>query len=507
MSYTPRIGRTFYISSTGNDSHDGLSPATAWLTISKVNTSTKLAGDSFLFEGGKTFIGFLDLANLPSTSKNPIRIGSYGLGKAKIQANNTGGVSFKNSSGIILENLIIEGINQVARNYGVYYGTDATATGHANNFLALNLEVFGFITGIGILTYSAHPTFGVTNSLIMFCDVYRNGDGMIIAGNYEGASPVLNSDNQVVRFCRAYENEGDPGMTTSNTGSGIYMYGCTNSLIEYCEAFNNGRKNAWTSGGPFGIWIFDSDNCIIQKCESHHNQTGTGAAAYDGGGFDIDGGATNCIIQHCYSHDNEGYGYLMYNYGSPRGFSGNKVRYNISINDGKAHQTNAAFGIGSVSGTCTDNAFYNNLIYIDSSTRLDTTKTSKAIAFLGGTFTTLDLRNNIYIIDGPDAVMASGTALGTSTTNIYYGLGGANVNFSTGGTITNPYINKIPNPAPTLNIYPHGRVDSALEEFKLQPISPAINAGSVVANTPLPARDFWGNPTPNGTVNIGPHEL
>lgn len=47
--------KTYFISTSGNDTADGLSVKTAWKSIDKVNNSTFQAGDRILFEGGQTF--------------------------------------------------------------------------------------------------------------------------------------------------------------------------------------------------------------------------------------------------------------------------------------------------------------------------------------------------------------------------------------------------------------------------------------------------------------------
>jgi hypothetical protein len=44
---------TFYVDAAGGvDTNDGLSPATAWKTVAKVNGSTFAAGDQILFKRG-----------------------------------------------------------------------------------------------------------------------------------------------------------------------------------------------------------------------------------------------------------------------------------------------------------------------------------------------------------------------------------------------------------------------------------------------------------------------
>lgn len=47
-----REGTAYYVSYSGSDGNDGLSPETARATLEKVNTATLLPGDGVYFERG-----------------------------------------------------------------------------------------------------------------------------------------------------------------------------------------------------------------------------------------------------------------------------------------------------------------------------------------------------------------------------------------------------------------------------------------------------------------------
>jgi len=72
---------TYYVSSSGDDSANGLTELTAWKTISRVNSSFSLfkPGDKILFKSGDTFYGTIKIAR-SGTASDPIIIGSYGTG-------------------------------------------------------------------------------------------------------------------------------------------------------------------------------------------------------------------------------------------------------------------------------------------------------------------------------------------------------------------------------------------------------------------------------------------
>jgi hypothetical protein len=72
-------GTVRYVSNSGNDSHDGLTPQTAWKTVAKVNATTLTAGTYVLFQRGGTWREALTIAQ-NGTSTAPITYGAYGVG-------------------------------------------------------------------------------------------------------------------------------------------------------------------------------------------------------------------------------------------------------------------------------------------------------------------------------------------------------------------------------------------------------------------------------------------
>jgi parallel beta-helix repeat protein len=74
------FGATYYVAANGNDLSDGLSAATAFSSIDRVNQLSLLPGDSVLFNSEDTFRGMLVIQS-SGTATNPIYIGAYGSGK------------------------------------------------------------------------------------------------------------------------------------------------------------------------------------------------------------------------------------------------------------------------------------------------------------------------------------------------------------------------------------------------------------------------------------------
>jgi hypothetical protein len=63
-------GRTLHVSPAGDDSADGLSPATAW-TLARASAAVLRPGDRLLLQGGARFPGTLELG--PQDAGDPAR--------------------------------------------------------------------------------------------------------------------------------------------------------------------------------------------------------------------------------------------------------------------------------------------------------------------------------------------------------------------------------------------------------------------------------------------------
>jgi hypothetical protein len=72
-------GLTYYVSNTGSDVATGLTPTTAWQTISKINSSTFNPGDIIKFEAGGIWRETLTISS-SGTANKYITFGTYGTG-------------------------------------------------------------------------------------------------------------------------------------------------------------------------------------------------------------------------------------------------------------------------------------------------------------------------------------------------------------------------------------------------------------------------------------------
>lgn len=347
---------TYYVSPSGNDSHSGTSAQTPWWTIDKVNAKDLNPGDKVLFQAGHDYPGNLLLtAEDAGTPKQPVIIGSYGAGRARIKAGGNSGVTVLNAGGVKVENLIVMG-----EDYRTNVGSGIKIVNELPNNQKLeyirvhNVEASGFgrrkpsegfqrPNGCGIFmggNASDKSKSGYKDVRITHCVTCRNEYyGILTTGYWQNDPNTYANSNVYVGYCKMYDNPGDPEYLKKHSGSGIRMGDVDGGMIEYCEAYNNGYNCNSRAGGPVGIWAVEANNVIIQRCESHHNRTGGRA---DGGGFDFDGGTTDSVMQYNYSHDNDAYGYLICSFkNAPHTYNNNTIRYCISVNDdseiGRAH--------------------------------------------------------------------------------------------------------------------------------------------------------------------------
>ncbi|MDR2920625.1 MAG: right-handed parallel beta-helix repeat-containing protein [Tannerella sp.] len=78
--------QTYYVSPSGNDANSGISPATAWATIERVNQEVPLLGpgNTVLFERGGIYYGSIQVKYVHGTADHPITFGAYGVGEEPV---------------------------------------------------------------------------------------------------------------------------------------------------------------------------------------------------------------------------------------------------------------------------------------------------------------------------------------------------------------------------------------------------------------------------------------
>lgn len=525
---------TYYVSPSGSNTN-GLSPATAWTSLTSVNNFTFSAGDSILFKGNTTFSGYLEITQQDANNFNlPLYFGSFDQGVATILTPNTLNCGFKatNVQGVRLENLIFQGPGaQTASNKdGVLFYTNL-ASGYLKNIRLKNVNVNGFgFCGIRFYSeWSANVNSGYRNVLIDSCVVHDCRENGIVSIAFDDQNyTTYQHYGFQIKKCRIYNITGYSA--NSHKGSGIVLSQIDSVLIERCEVFNNGALNT-ACGGPGGIWVYASNGVTIQHNESHHNKSGSGNGC-DGLGFDLDGGTTNSLVQYNYSHDNDGAGYLLGNFPGARPWGNNVVRYNYSVND--ARTNNSPVTLFTAPGTQWNGLrFHNNTVVVTNSPNNNYPSFSAfQMTDYGTQMTGVECYNNIFLTQGLPVIDVPATFINQNPAfigNLYWAGGGAttfvygntynslssfrsagvncehiqNTNY---GFEADPLLPNILSPAPTL--YP--QVTEMLSSYAIINTSPMMNAAvnmSALFGFGNGSKDYYGNMVPNSQApEIGAEE-
>src|ERR1035437_4204072 len=196
----------YYISSSGNDSNNGLSSSTPWKTITKVNSSfsTLKPGDRILFNRGDTFYGTL-IVTASGSPGNPITIGAYGTGETPIIT------GFTTISGWTNEG------------NGIY---SKVITSEAQTNM---VTIDGVNTGMGRYPKSTYLTYESFSTNLSITD---NGLGNAI--NWTGAEAVIRKNNWTLDRCIITSHIKDiltyTSLGTNQNGTANFGYFIQNDL-------------------------------------------------------------------------------------------------------------------------------------------------------------------------------------------------------------------------------------------------------------------------------------
>ncbi len=361
--------RDYYISSSsGSDSNDGLTAATAWATFNNINGTNLGAGSNVYLNRGDTWNQMLLLSG-DGTIAEPITLTSYGSGDlprivmsdldhdvcVRIEdASNwqisdldlrTGrvGLFFHYDDDYNNENILVEDCY-----FENFPGMDALVAENSYDFSFGSAVWLGGHVPTNPLTGTVLTNFTLRNSSSLDANCFFGTDFYFYESNRQRLRNIYVED------CVA-----------ENTHIGaILLHHIDGGHVKRLRL--TGRSFGFTDYGSTGALIEDVQNYLIEDCDFAGINRAPGEG--DASGFDIDGNNDNIIVRDVVFHDNDGAGLLMLstNGGSINNVIENCTFYNNGI-DGDprwndSHHTMLVVPGQGNQGAMTNSVAYRNLV-------------------------------------------------------------------------------------------------------------------------------------------------
>ena len=478
---------TYYIDATGgNDLNNGLSPATAWKSLAKVNGITFTPGSRILFKAGEVWTGRL-YPKGSGTAGSHIIIDMYGSGnKPLIDGNGmtgTGVLYLYNQQYWEISNLEISndaatgadrrGVRIEAENFGT-----------ANHIYLSNLNIHnikGLVgqgrpekrtggIGFAIVDVSSQETHFndilVENCVITSCD----NQGIItecVSG--DGFDPYT-TDWNAMKITNA--------VIRNNTISDISKNAMIIRLFEGGVVENNLCYN--TANGITGNTIFSAScsGTVFQYNEGYANHS----PDYDGSLYDADLRSPNTYWQYSYSHDNA---HGLFWTCTVQADVNVVCRYNISQNDQGV--------VFCINYPVTSVKVYNNTVYCPAN--LSPVIISERNNGGSGSRTYTFNNNLIYNLSTTASYDFTSGYNRSIDYNCFWGVHPATEPSDAHKVTADP---KLVSPGSG------GQGISTVGGYKLLAGSSCINTGKVISANG--GKDYWGNTLYNGNPDIGANE-
>lgn len=182
--------KNYYISTQGNDSNSGLTPAAAWQSITKLNTSFNLivAGDSVLFKCAEIFYGSILIVK-SGTAALPIVISSYGTGAKPIITGfsdlsswvSVGAGVYQSTASNIKNSVNLVTLNNIPQAIGRYPNSDAPNGGY--------------------LTYESFSTTSITDNELTAIPNWKGAEVIIRKQHYQMEKcKITDQTNNTIRY-------------------------------------------------------------------------------------------------------------------------------------------------------------------------------------------------------------------------------------------------------------------------------------------------------------------
>jgi len=359
--------QTYYVSqSGGNDTNDGLSPATPWKTLAKVNGWLFNPGDQVLLNRGDKW---RELLNFPSSGAvgNPITIGAYGTGSVPV----------------------VSGADQIT-GWSVFSGTTYQKALTTQPTLVVVNDSTWATLGSGSGTLNNGEWFWAANVLYYRSDA-GNPDalGTIIEAWQRTQAALINARTNITIQEIQFEKSNGRCLRTANSADNVLIQNCVVRLSGVSDgsgaiaigASSNPTviNNTITNPRNDGIYCFNVVNPTITGnvittpfgpgSDGIHVDGTTGGLiannSIDMTGTDSPKGciiltnqpnlSANCTIASNFCKAG--------NYGTAINGSGHLVQFNLCLNQGVASGATFAAGLYVADVTASDNlTFFRNII-------------------------------------------------------------------------------------------------------------------------------------------------
>ncbi|WP_026231753.1 right-handed parallel beta-helix repeat-containing protein [Neolewinella persica] len=320
LALSPLAATNYYIDATsGDDSNDGLTPATAWQTLLSIQAVTfnPAPGDSILLKRGEAWRGDPLEVFFVSTAEAPLVVSNYGVA--------TDSVPLITSVDVLPGSDVAANWTEISTNVwslDLNLNPNRVLLDGAEVLRANELVDLGTTDGQGVfskwfwrsdstlfLHESANPAFryrdGITGnisstSMLAIGAVNMVFDGLEFEGGSVYSAAILASDSLVIKNCKIgrYASTG-MGITGINTAQGYF----TSSYIEVLDnTFDSGFEIfhglGSTRGCSNGLIILSSgENCTVSG-NTFRNWANNGIEML--GNFTNVGGANNNLVEDNY---------------------------------------------------------------------------------------------------------------------------------------------------------------------------------------------------------------
>ena len=238
----------YYVSTSGNDTNDGLTEATPWASLAKVKTFPFVGGDEIRFKRGETFYGRLTFDGPTFTSE--VIVGTYGFGKKPVISGYKVG---NNASSWTQHTTNVWKIDLTAN--GTYTGNRDTADTNVG-FLNLDNKIYG---------YKKKTLAEVTSAWQFYCDstylyVYATANPTTLVSNIEIAINITLVNKRNNLTVKDLEITGSGGHGVGNAGNGVKVINCDIHAIggSYLPNYGDG-----TTRFGNGIEFFNNGKDIL----------------------------------------------------------------------------------------------------------------------------------------------------------------------------------------------------------------------------------------------------